>query len=156
MRSIKFITTGFVFTTALIASGCKNDSDESVVSAREKVTEREDKVVEQQRDLREAKTDLQQARADFVKAVNERLAEIDRRIDANRANAAVDQQRLQQLRAEAAALAAQAADTTRPFVPDAQVTSDRIFRDLDVELNRGATGAGSGSNSGTGTVDTTR
>ncbi len=154
MRSIKFITTGFVLTTALIASGCKSDSGESVVSAREKVTEREDKVVAQQRDLSEAKTDLQQARADFVKAVNERLAEIDRRIDANRANAAVDQQRLQQLRAEAAALVAQAADTTRPFVPEAQVTSDRIFRDLDVELNRGATGAGTGS--GMGTADATR
>jgi len=129
------------------STACKSDEDkkaERVENARERVAEKTDDLRDQQEDVREeqedvteAKAELMQARADLVMAFDKQLQTIDDKITMAKANAGFDATRVVQLRAEAAALRAQAADANRTFsVETERANFDRIVNDIDGELTR--------------------
>lgn len=128
---------------ALLIAGsfgaCKSESekrDENVQEAREKVIEKTENVQEQQDDVAKAKAELAEARAEFLGSVDARLTDLDAKIAASRTNAAIDQGRLTTLRAEALSLRTQIADETRPFAQDVRTTFERIYADIEAELDR--------------------
>lgn len=129
------------------AGACKSDAEkraEDVEGARERVAdktedlrEEAEDVRDEQADVNEVQAELAQARADFVAAVDKQLAEIDDKITMAKANAGFDATRVIQLRAEAAALRAQAADAKAGFEVELERTNfDRIMREIDAELSR--------------------
>lgn len=136
MRNLKHLIV--VFGLLVGASACKSETEkkqERLDNARDRVAEKQDDLAEQQEDVREAKADLAQARVDFIAAVDKQLEDIDNKITMAKANAGFDATRVVQLRAEAAALRAQASDTSYAFNVDTErATFERIMHDIDAEL----------------------
>jgi septal ring factor EnvC (AmiA/AmiB activator) len=136
MRSLKHLIVALGLVLGVTA--CKSDAEkraERVDNARDRVADKQNDLADEQQDVKEAKADLAQARMDFINAVDKQLSDIDNRITLAKANAGFDSTRVIQLRSEAAALRAQAADTTYAFNAETErATFDRIMRDIDVEL----------------------
>lgn len=128
-------------------AGCKSDSEkraERVDEARERVADKAENLRDQQADVQaevddvnKAQEELADARNEFIAAVDKQMQDIDNRLVQARAKAGFDATRVVQLRAEAAALRAEAADANRPFdVTTERTEFDRIMRDIDTELGR--------------------
>lgn len=125
----------------LVGMGCKTREEKAVSelkNAQQKTTEERQDLSQQRNEVVTAQTDEARARQKLVDTMDEKLRNLDARIEKlkTESNTTVDQSRLAQMRGEIASLRAQAADTTKTLPGELQANYEKLVRDVEAELDR--------------------
>lgn len=139
MRIIQ--NSAIVCSLLLLGMGCRTREEKAasdLKNAQQKTTEERQDLSKQRNDVVTAQTDEARARQKLVDTMDEKLRNLDARIEKLKTDSTttVDQTKLAQLRGEIASLRAQAADTTKTLPGDLQTNYDKLVRDVETELDR--------------------